>query len=67
MYNSYREILWLINLMNANDNKTTIEEKDVFDANGNFIIMIQVKKLERKNLIRKASGYISFVRGEKSI
>ena len=29
--------------MNANDNKTTIEEKDVFDAMETLLLMIQVK------------------------
>jgi len=63
MYNSYKEIIWLLNIMNINDKRAKIELKNVFDANGNF------KKTGDKNtgeelLIRKATGYISFVRGE---
>jgi superfamily II DNA or RNA helicase len=58
MYNSYKEIVWLINLMNANDRRGIIGIKDVFDKNGNF------KEGGRDILVRKATGYISYVRGE---
>ena len=58
MYNSYREIIWLLNLMNVNDKRGKIDVKDIFDKNGNF------KKNGEELLIRKATGYISFVRGE---
>jgi superfamily II DNA or RNA helicase len=58
MYNSYKEIIWLLNLMNMNDGRGIIQSKDVFDKNGNF------KEKGEELLIRKATGYISFVRGE---
>jgi len=58
MYNSYKEIVWLLNLMNTNDRRSRIEAKDIFDKNGDF------KKNGEELLIRKATGYISFVRGE---
>ena len=58
MYNTYKEIIWLLNLMNINDRRGKIEVKDVFDKNGNF------KKNGEEMLIRKSTGYISFVRGE---
>ena len=58
MYNNYKEIVWLLNLMNTNDRRGRIEVRDVFDKNGNF------KKDGEEMLIRKATGYISFVRGE---
>ena len=58
MYNSYKEIIWLLNLMNANDRRGRIEVKDVFYKNGN------IKKNGEEILIRKATGYVSFVRGE---
>lgn len=58
MYNSYKEIIWLLNIMNINDKRAKIDIKNVFDANGNF------KKNGEELLIRKATGYISFVRGE---
>jgi hypothetical protein len=58
MYNSYKEIIWLINLMNANENRGLIEIKDVFDKKGNF------KEGGEELLVRKLTGYVSFVRGE---
>ena len=58
MYNSYKEIVWLLNLMNTNDKRSRIEVKDIFDKNGNF------KKNGEEILVRKATGYVSFVRGE---
>ena len=58
MYNSYKEIVWLLNLMNINDRRSRIESKDIFDKAGNF------KKSGEELLVRKATGYVSFVRGE---
>jgi hypothetical protein len=58
MYNTYNEIIWLINLMNMNDKRSTIEFKDVFNPDGEF------KKDGKEILIRKITGYVSFVRGE---
>ena len=58
MYNSYKEIIWLLNLMNSNDKRGLIEVKEIFDKDGNF------KPNGRELLIQKATGYISFVRGE---
>jgi hypothetical protein len=56
MYNSYKEIAWLLNLMNTNDRRARIKVSDIFDSKGD------IKNEEL--LIRKATGYISFVRGE---
>jgi hypothetical protein len=58
MYNNYKEIVWLLNMMNMNDRRARVEVRDIFDKNGNF------KKNGEELLIRKATGYISFVRGE---
>ena len=58
MYNSYKEIIWLIDLMNINDKRGSIKIKDVFDQNGNF------KPDGEELLARKATGYVSFVRGD---
>jgi hypothetical protein len=59
IYNNYKEIIWLLNLMNMNDRRGRIQTKDIFDNNGN------IKDEEAKELlIRKATGYISVVRGE---
>ena len=58
MYNSYKEIIWLLNVMNMNDRRGRVDVTDVFDKNGDF------KKNGEELLIRKATGYVSFVRGE---
>ena len=58
MYNNYKEIVWLLNLMNMNDRRGKMDIRDVFKANGEF------KDGGEELLIRKATGYISFVRGE---
>jgi hypothetical protein len=49
MYNSYKEIIWLLNLMNMNDRRGIIQTKDVFDKNGNF------KEGGEELLVRKAT------------
>ena len=64
LYNSYKEVIWLINLMNVNDNRTEIKERDVFNKNGSFKIGPAGEEIGKDLLIRKSTGYISFVRGE---
>jgi hypothetical protein len=64
MYNSYKEIVWLINLMNLNDRRATIDIADVFDDRGNFRLDAEGREIGKDLLIRKATGYVSFVRGE---
>jgi hypothetical protein len=70
MYNSYKEIIWLINLMNLNDKRGAILEKEVFDSVGNFIPEKKsadgkvVQEGGRELLHRKMIGYVSYVRGE---
>ena len=63
MYNTYKEIIWLLNLMNMNDRRAIIEIRDVFDADGNFRKNEAGEEIGKELLIRKANGYISFVRG----
>lgn len=58
MYNSYKEIVWLLNIMNTNDRRGRIEVRDIFKKNGEF------KDNGEELLTRKSTGYISFVRGE---
>ena len=69
MYNSQTEIIWLTNLMNLVDKRSTIKENDVFDSKGNFLEERTNKNgvlLEggRELLQRKLTGYVSYVRGE---
>ena len=62
MFNSYKEIVWLINLLNQNDNRSTISLNDVFFKDGKFKIDIKGKQIGEEILIRKLRG-VSFVRG----
>jgi superfamily II DNA or RNA helicase len=64
MYNSYQEVIWLLNLMNINDRRGVIDIKDVFDKNGNFKKNSKGEEVGKELLIQKATGYVSFVRGE---
>ena len=62
MYNSYEEIIWITNLMNLNDKRTTIRAIDIFDKQGNF------KSPESRALLqRKLTGYVSYVRISSAI
>jgi hypothetical protein len=64
MYNSYKEIIWLLNVMNLNDHRSTIEINDVFDKTGNLLIKPDGTNVGEEILRRKSTGYVSFVRGE---
>lgn len=63
MFNSYKEIIWLINLMNVNDGRPPIHRRDIFDKNGNFKVK-DGKEVGKELLLQKMNGYVSFVRGE---
>ena len=64
MYNSYKEIIWLLNIMNLNDRRSQIELKEVFDKQGNLLVAPDGTKIGEELIKRKANGYVSFVRGE---
>ena len=63
MYNSPREIIWLLKLMNCNDDRFVIEEKEVFDKDDNLLI-VNGEEVGKEILIRNSTGYVSYVRGE---
>ena len=50
--------------MNINDNRAPIDIKDVFDDKGDFKTDARGIEIGRELLERKATGYVSFVRGE---
>lgn len=64
MFNNYKEIIWLLNLMNMNDRRGLINIKDVFDKDGNFKQDDTGVNVGKDLFIRKVTGYISYVRGE---
>jgi len=63
MYNSYKEIVWLLNLMNINDRRGAVDVSDIFDTDGHFKKNEKGEEIGKELLIRKATGYVSFVRG----
>ena len=64
MFNTHKEIVWLVNLMNANDGRSTINIQDVFTDTGRFKISRSGEIVGKELLIKKARGYISYVRGD---
>jgi hypothetical protein len=64
MFNSYKEIIWLLNLLNMNDRRGIISVSDIFDKNGDWKKDKDGKEIGKEMLIRKATGYVSYVRGE---
>jgi len=65
MFNSYKEVIWLINLLLLNDKREQISLRDVFDDDGDFKTDPKTgEPIGRQLLERKATGYVSFVRGE---
>ena len=58
MYNSHEEIIWLLNLMNLNDDRYSIKTTDIFNPDGSMT------ENGEELLIQKSRGYVSFVQGE---
>lgn len=61
MYNSYLEIIFILNLLLMNDKKATITAPDVFDTNGT------ITPRGKEILSATAQHYVSFMRGENPI
>ena len=64
MYNSYKEIIWLINLMSLNDRRPLVSSSDIFNSDGSFVKDENGKEIGKELLERKSIGYISFVKGD---
>ena len=64
MFNSHEEIVWLLNILNINDNRYTISLNEIFDSRGNFLEGDGTEVVGKELLKQKATGYISYVRGE---
>ena len=61
MYNTYREIIFLLNLLLMNDKKATLNESDVFDRQG------VITEGGKTRLAHIAQHYVSFMRGENPV
>jgi superfamily II DNA or RNA helicase len=64
LYNTYKEIIWLMNIMNINDKRSITLIKDVFDKNGNLKVDDNGKEIGKELLQEKLTGYVSYVRGD---
>lgn len=64
MYNSYKEIVWLLSLLNYNDGRAKFSAREVFNGDGSFKVSEDGDEDGKNILMRKATGYVSFVRGE---
>ena len=58
MYNTYKEIIFMLNLLLMNDKKALLSEKDIFRSDGSL------RSSGEEILGRIASRYVSFMRGE---
>uniref|UniRef100_A0A6C0I486 Helicase ATP-binding domain-containing protein n=1 Tax=viral metagenome TaxID=1070528 RepID=A0A6C0I486_9ZZZZ len=72
-FNSYKEIIWLTNLLNAVDKRAMIEEREVFKSDGQFQPATEDRLALSSSssssggealLRKKLTGYVSYVRGE---
>ena len=52
MYNSHKEIIWLANIMNQNDQRSTIKSNQVFQEDGSFV----PEKKDKDGIIVRESG-----------
>ena len=68
MYNDYKEIVYLLNILNMNDKRSTVEVSDIFDKDGNLLRFEDedgnIVESGREILERKMNGYISYVKGD---
>lgn len=64
MYNDSQEIIFLLNVLRSNDGLPAIKKSEVFDKNGEILVSKDGENTGKNNLIQKANGYVSFVRGE---
>ena len=64
MFNDYKEIINIVNIMNMNDNRFTIDINDVFNKDGSFVKNEKNQEIGKELLKRKINGYFSYVKGD---
>jgi hypothetical protein len=62
MYNTYREIIFILNLLLMNDKRALLNESDIFDSRGRFR-----NNDAKERLGAVARHYVSFMRGENPV
>ena len=65
MFNSYNEIFEILNMMRSNDDLPKINESDIVDSEGNFLVNPSTgEEIGLNKFIDYSRGYVSYVRGE---
>ena len=67
MFNDYKEIIFLINILNLNDRRSIIELKDVFASDGSFIVNSNGEQVGLELFTRKINGYVSYIKGDNPL
>ena len=67
MFNDFKEIIFLINILNINDNRSKIDLKDVFNSDGSFVVNSKGEEVGLELFRRKINGYISYVKGDNPL
>ena len=47
MYNDHQEIIWLLNILNINDNRAPVERSEIFNKDGTLIVNVEEGDKER--------------------
>ncbi|NCA22770.1 MAG: hypothetical protein EBS86_16760, partial [Crocinitomicaceae bacterium] len=64
IYNSPKEIVTLLNIMNTNDKRPLLDINDIFELDGTIKAKNKYGETGEELLRRKMIGYVSYVRGE---
>ena len=64
MYNDPKEILFILNILNLNDNRSIVGPREIFDENNEFKVDSEGKEVGKELFMMKSNGYVSYVRGE---
>jgi len=67
MFNDYKEIIFLINILNMNDRRSIVDIKDIFNSDGSFIVNSKGEEVGLQLFKRKINGYISYVKGDNPL
>ena len=67
MFNDFKEIIFLVNILNMNDNRSKIELKDVFNNDGSFVVNSKGEEVGLELFKRKINGYVSYVKGDNPL
>jgi len=67
MFNDYKEIIFLINILNMNDRRSIVDIKDIFNNDGSFLVNSKGEEVGLELFKRKITGYISYVKGDNPL